>query len=427
MNTRFYNCKIMTLENSTHITEGCELWVEGNKIAYIGKSKENNIKFQREIDCKGNIVMPAFKNGHGHGIMTFCRSLADNLPLDRWLNEKIFPMENNLNLKSCYWFYKLAVMEYLSSGISTSFEMYLIEKPMAQNAIDTGFRTVICGAVNDFAQNPNNAEEMYKFYNNISPLLSFQLGFHAEYTTSLENMKKISKAAHNLKAPVFTHCAETEGEVNDCIARYSKTPVELFESLGLFDYGGGIFHGVHLSSNDMDILRKRNVLTVTNPSANCKLSSGIAEVCSLIDNKIPVALGTDGPGGNNALDMFREMYMVSALQKIKTGNPQALQPFEVLKMACSALPKVLNMDNDCLAVGKLADIIVIDLNQPNMQPLNNIADNIVYSGSKANVALTMVDGKILYENRRFYIDKDADTIYEKCNEAVESLKKQMEK
>ena len=140
MNTRFYNCKILTLCKDNEILENCELWVEGNKIAYIGKPKESPISFDREIDCNGNLVMPSFKNGHGHGIMTFCRSIADDLPLDKWLNEKIFPMENNLDLKSCYWFYKLAIMEYLSSGISTSFEMYLIEKPMAENAIDTGFR-----------------------------------------------------------------------------------------------------------------------------------------------------------------------------------------------------------------------------------------------------------------------------------------------
>ena len=151
------------------------------------------------------------------------------------------------------------------------------------------------------------------------------------------------------------------------------------------------------------------------------MSSGVADVCKLLENNVPVALGTHGPGGNNALDMFREMYLVTALQKIKTGNPQALPPTDVLKMACSALPKALHIDNDCLSVGKLADIIVIDLHQPNMQPINNIADNIVYSGSKSNVALTMVDGKILYENGKFYIDKDAELVYEKCNEAVKGL------
>ena len=282
MNTRFYNCKILTLCKDDEILKNCELWVEGNKIAYIGKPKESPISFDREIDCNGNLVMPSFKNGHGHGIMTFCRSIADDLPLDKWLNEKIFPMENNLDLKSCYWFYKLAIMEYLSSGISTSFEMYLIEKPMAENAIDTGFRTIICGAINDFAQNPDEIEDMYKFYNSLSPLLSFEIGFHAEYTTSLDIMKKISTASHNLKAPVFTHCAETENEVNGCIERHSKTPVELFDSLGLFDYGGGIFHGVHLTDKDIEILKDKNVLTVTNPAANCKLSSGVADVCKLL-------------------------------------------------------------------------------------------------------------------------------------------------
>ena len=153
------------------------------------------------------------------------------------------------------------------------------------------------------------------------------------------------------------------------------------------------------------------------------MSSGVADVCKLLENNVPVALGTDGPGGNNALDMFREMYLVTALQKIKTGNPQALPPTDVLKMACSALPKALHIDNDCLSVGKLADIIMIDLNQPNMEPIHNIHKNLVYRGSKQNVKLTMVAGKILYENGEFFIGTDAYKIYEKANDIAERIVK----
>ena len=415
---RFYNGRLLSFKNGFEITDD-EVWTNGSEIAFVGKNHDK--KADREVDLNGNLLMPAFKNAHTHSAMTFARSLADDLPLQPWLYDMIFPMEAKLNESDIYTLSRLAFLEYLSSGISACFDMYYYPEAMAKASVDAGFRTVMCGAVNNFKESVSLLDEYYQKYNSYDELISYRLGFHAEYTTSKELMNGIALLAEKHEAPVFTHSSETKSEVEGCLERYGKTPTELFEELGLFNYGGGGFHSVWMSENDLEIYKKHGIWAVINAGSNSKLASGIAPLEKMQKAGINTAIGTDGPSSNNALDMFREMYLVTALQKIKTGNPQALPPTDVLKMACSALPKALHIDNDCLSIGKLADIIVIDLHQPNMQPINNIADNIVYSGSKSNVALTMVDGKILYENGKFYIDKDAELVYEKCNEAVKGL------
>ncbi len=416
---RFHNCKILTKDMI--IAEGNELWVKGNKIEYIGKPKEG--VFEREIDCKGNVLMPGFKNAHTHSSMTFLRSYADDLPLDRWLNEMVFPMEARLTDEDAYYMSKLAVAEFVSGGITSAFDMYLYPNAIAEAARSTGFRMTICGAVNNFTSSPKELEANYDKYNSYCENVSFQLGFHAEYTTDIGILREISDIAGKYKAPVSAHCSETGLEREECIKRHGKSPVELFDSLGLIDYGGSLFHCVHLSQRDIDILKERDITVVTNPASNCKLASGIAPLSRLDERGIRIAIGTDGPASNNALSMFREMYLATALQKLQTKNASALVPKKVLEMACVNGAYAMGTNNDCLAEGKDADITVIDMHKPNMQPVNNIIENIVYSGGNENIALTMVNGKILYEKGEFYIGEDIELLYKKCRDITQRIKK----
>lgn len=421
MNTRFYNARILTVCDY-NITDG-EVWVEGNRISYAGKARCPEFQFDREIDLGRNIIMPSFKNAHTHTAMTFLRSFADDLPLDRWLNEAIFPMEKRLTADDVYTLTKLGIMEYLTSGISACFDMYLHCDEVALASTECGFRTVLCGSVNDFSDSAEELERQYLKFNSYNELISMQLGFHAEYTTSLELMKNISAIAHKYKAPVFTHLAETENEVQGCIDRYGKTPCELLDAIGMFDFGGGGFHCVHMSENDIDIFKKRGLFAITNPASNCKLASGIAPLVRMNENGIKLGIGTDGPASNNCLDMFREMFLCTALQKLSLNDASAMKACDVLKMATSGSALAMGLDDcDDIKEGKIADLIVIDLKQPNMQPLNNIANNIVYSGSKQNVVITMVNGRILYENGKFDIGVCAEKIYEKANEIAERIR-----
>lgn len=418
---RFYNGRILTLKNGFEITDG-EVWTDGNKISYVGNEKSDGTVFEREIDLKGNLLMPSFKNAHTHSAMTFGRSLSDDLPLHEWLYNKIFPLEALLSGDDIYKLSRLAFLEYLTSGTSACFDMYYFPEDMARASVDTGFRTVMCGAVNDFKESPELLEEYYKKYNNYDELVSYKLGFHAEYTTQKSIMKAISKLAEKYEAPVFMHSSETMDETSECIHRYNKTPTELFEKLGLFNYGGGAFHSVWVSDEDMEIYKKHNVYAVINAGSNCKLASGVAPVEAMYKAGVNLAVGTDGPSSNNALDMFREMYLICALQKIKNKDAGSMDANAVLQTATVGSARCMGLEDcDCIDVGKKADLIVIDLHRPNMQPINNITKNIVYSGSKENVKLTMVNGKILYENGEFPT-LDAEKIFAEAQTVTDRLK-----
>lgn len=420
MNIRFYNARILTMADGCRIRAG-ELWVKGNTIIHVGLEEDEPEmpRWDREIDAQGNLLMPGFKNAHTHSGMTFLRSYADDLPLTEWLNQKVFPMEAKLTPEDIYQLCRLAIMEYLTSGITANFDMYLTPDTMVQASVDCGFRTVICGAVNDFTQSVEETERWYRKYNHYHELISYRLGFHAEYTTSREILEGIAALAEKYHAPVYTHLAETEDEVRRCIERNHKTPAAYLDSLGIFAYGGGGFHCVHMTKEDMRILKDRGVSVVTNPASNLKLASGIAPVREMDDLGIRIAIGTDGPASNNCLDMFREMFLVTGLAKLREKDAAALDANRVLCMATVNGAKVMGLsDCDTLEPGKKADLIMIDLHQPNMQPMNRITKNIVYSGSKQNVKLTMVNGKILYESGYFDIGVEPEEVYARANEII---------
>jgi 5-methylthioadenosine/S-adenosylhomocysteine deaminase len=419
---RFYNAQILMPDLS--ILQG-ELVTQGDKISYIGKAKAEG-KFEREINLNGNLLMPSFKNAHTHSAMTFVRSYADDLPLQEWLFTKIFPMEAKLTGEDIYTLTKLAYAEYLTSGITACFDMYFEPEYIAKAATETGFRTIMCGSVSgsdseaDIDSALTRLEKFYNTYKNYDKdeMVSYRLGFHAEYTTSLPIMKGIAQLAEKYKAPVFTHNSETVFETENCVKKYGKTPTELFCDLGLHKYGGGGFHTVHLSDNDIKLMKDCGFYAVTNPASNAKLASGIAPLTKLSDAGVNLAIGTDGPSSNNALDFFREMYLACVLQKLRVNDAAAMPAETVLTAATAGGANAMGI-SDCanLKEGNKADLIVIDLSQPNMQPINAIVKNLVYSGSKQNVKLTMINGKILYEDGAF-TTLDMEKIYFEANTII---------
>ncbi len=412
-----------------------ELWTEGSRIRFVGTKEEAELRLkesgerfrpEEEIYCHGDLLMPGFKNAHTHSAMTLLRSRADDLPLDQWLNEQIFPVEAKLTEDDIYHLTKLAFLEYLTSGITACFDMYLTPRSIAKAAADSGFRMVQVGAVNNFSQSPELVEELYQELNGRDEFNSYVLGFHAEYTCSRELLEKIAALAHKYQAPVFTHISETKGEVAGCRERYGMSPVKFLDSLGMFAYGGGGYHLVHVDEEDIRILKERKMFVVTNPGSNTKLASGIAPISRYLAAGIPVAIGTDGPASNNALDMFREMFLTTGLAKLKDDDASSVDALSVLKMATVNGAHAMGLtDADILAEGKKADLIRIDLDQPNMQPLNNIRKNLVYSGSKSNVRLVMIGGEIKYRDGAFYIGEDPAAIYAKAEEIRSRIDREM--
>ena len=419
MRTRYYNALILTGE-SKDVREG-EMWVTDDRIeAVVFDGRKSEELFDAEYDCGGDLLMPSLKDAHTHTAMTFSRSLADEFELNDWLFKAIFPREAKLTAEHVYWFTLLGFAENIMSGTTACFDMYMFPESVAKAAVESGIRNVFCGSPNDFG-GMDLIEERYLKFNEYDPLVSYKMGFHAEYTTNKDNLKIISDLAHKYKAPVYTHISETRSEVDGCIERYGKTPAVVLDEMGMFDFGGGGFHCVHFTDEDIEVFKKRGLYTVFNACSNLKLSSGIAPVKKYIDTGLKIAIGTDGAGSNNSLDMFREMYLDAVLSNVRDDKNGLIDPFEILKAGYSGGAHCMGLtDSDILAAGKNADFILLDMHHPNMNPRNNIVSNIVYAASPVNVLMTVCAGKVLYHKGEL-TTIDIKEVNKMCNRLVEDL------
>ena len=418
---RLYNGLVMPMTSDCSYFSG-EVWTDGGKIAYAGPARSGVLpEFEREIDLGGDLIIPGFKNAHAHSAMTFLRSYADDLPLQSWLFDKVFPLEERLTPEAVYAFTRLAILEYLSGGMTASFDMYFHRDAYAQANIDSGFRTVICGALSAGDRISVAADDYAKF-NSLHPLIGYLPGVHAEYTADERLLREMSELVHQLKSPFWTHNSETRSEVDGCMARHGMSPTACLDSLGLFDFGGGGYHCVWFTDDDVRIFAEKGLWAVTCPCSNAKLASGIAPLGRFEKRGVKLAIGTDGPASNNALDMFREMYLACVLQKLERQDAAACPAEGILYAACSGGARAMGLENcDCLAEGKAADLAVINMDRPNMRPVHAVAKNLVYSGTRDNVRLTMVAGRILYENGEFFVGEDPGRIYAEAEKYTREL------
>ncbi len=420
MKTLLKNAKILSMVND-NIVEG-HLVITDNRISYIGKDIKPDSEYDRVIDCQGNLLMPGFKDAHTHSAMTFLRSKADDSSLHDWLFDEIFPREANLRPGCVKELTKVAILEYLTSGITGVVDQYFYPEEFEKTCVEFGFRCLNLAMYDKEARPVEDIKNLLTANEKKDYLVRYVLGLHSEYTPDQDMFDTTRKLLEETKLPFYTHLSETSSEVKECIARRGCSPMEFFDSMHFFDHGGTIFHGVYLSDNDINIIKKHNVVVVSNTSSNMKLASGVAEIKKLLSAGVTVALGTDGPASNNALDMFREMYLVTGLQKLILKDPVSIPAFEVLKMATVNGAKAMMLDDgDTLEVGKLADIIMIDLSRPSMQPINNIINNLVYSGEKDVVKMTMVNGKVLYYDHQFFVGEDISSIYQKVQKLTDEL------
>lgn len=419
MKILFKNARILKMTGEDIFISS--LVVDGNKIAYIGDNYSSYQPFDRVIECEGNLLFPGFKNAHTHHPMSFLRSFADDLPLHEWLFDKVFPIEEKLTSEDVYEFSKISILECYSSGVTATFEYYFHYYGMIQAALEMGMRTYMLLTP---SLPENELAEIHEKYNDPEGLITTCFGLHSVYTPTQEFYEMIQRLVSKYKTPFYIHACETPNEVENCLNERGMTPIEFIESMGLFKYGGGIYHGVVLSDDDYKIIKKHNLSIVTCPGSNTKLSSGIANINKMLKEGVNVAIGTDGPASNNGLDMFKEMWLVSGLQKLIHNDPSVMDGVDVFNMATTNGAKAMNLSNsDTLEVGKFADMVLLDLNRPSMRPIHNIVKNIVYSGSKDIVKLTMVNGKILYENGEFFVNEDVNEIYKKCQLLADKLTK----
>ena len=422
MRVKFENARILDIKTGK-VTKGVLTTCDG-KIEYVGAPKaDESVKYDRVINANNNLLMPSFKNAHSHSPMTILRASAENMVLMDWLYKVVFPAEAKLTADDVYWGTKLAIMEMLKSGISATFDMYFYTESAAKAFKEAGFRACFCSAVSG----GNTDEELktalkrldseYDKLNSYSPLIKYYAGMHAEYTASDGLLKGISAFVNDAKIPFYTHMSEAVGESEGCVERRGKTPAELFSSLGLWNYGGGVYHAVHVTDHDIKLMRDHNIMVSTNPCCNAKIASGIAPIEKYAANGIRVGIGTDGPASNNSISMFKEMYMMICLQRILTSKPNTLSGLFALQSATIGSSKVMGLSNtETLDAGQDADLIMIDMASPSMQPEADIANNLVYAGGNELIKLTMVNGNILYEDGKFNIGVDENEVYSRVNQ-----------
>ena len=411
MKVLFHNARILTMLDDKIING--DLVVDNNRIAYIGKESKDYGLFDRIIECNQKVLMPGFKNAHAHSAMVFLRDVPENVSLQEWLFDYVFPREERLIPSDVYHLNKVAYLEYLEGGITFCFEHYFYPRESARSTQDMGMRTLLLETFSLGVTNTSFEElrKDYEFNKEKDGLVRMLVAFHAEYTMDETLLKGVREAIDVFKTPFYTHISETQKEVNECYERHQKAPLKYLFDEGLFKYGGGGFHCVHLTDEEIKICKDHHLNIITCPGSNKKLGSGIAPLTKFLENGINVALGTDGPASNYGLDMFMEMQLI-----VKEQN-NAIPPFEILKMATVNASKAMGLDNiDVLAVGKYADIIMLDVKDN-----QDVISEIVYRGKKEDVKLTMINGQILYENGSYNIKESIDSIYKKAEEISRRL------
>ena len=424
------------IKNAVILNPGCfenkvqSLLIEDNLISEIADNiDESNV--DKIIDADGKILLPGLINTHTHLSMALFRGLADDLSLDTWLNDNIWPMEANLDGNYCYIGALLGAVELIKSGTTTFSDMYFYMEDVANAVDEAGLRAVLSYGMIDFGdaeRRENEIKENLSLFENCNGMANGRikvfLGPHSPYTASEELLIKVRELADKYNMGIHIHVSETEKEINDVLDEKGLRPFEYLDKIGFLGPDVVAAHSVWLSDNEIEIIKKNNVKVSHNPCSNMKLASGISPVSKLIENNICVAIGTDGASSNNNLDLIEELKTASLLQKVSTLDPKVLNSDEALAMGTIKGAEALGLDSEIgtIEVGKKADIILIDTNSPNMVPdSSNLSSNIIYSANGSNVDTTICDGKILMENRKLTV-LDEQKIYEKAKLALKELK-----
>jgi len=426
--TIIHNCTIITVNPEFDIIKHGIICIKDGRLEQISAKAHDQDPpdSKKVIDAKGGIVLPGLVNTHTHLPMTLFRGLADDLPLNTWLNEHIFPAEKkHINPESVRYGTLLACAEMLLSGTTTCCDGYFLEGTVAEAVIDSGMRAVLGQGVIDFpapgvadpSENIKNAVEFAETWLGFSPNIIPSIFCHSPYTCCTQTLKD-AKAAANAKDLVFqVHVAETKDEQKQIQSEHRMTPVQYLDSIGILNANTLLAHCVWIDDHDIEIIAKRNAKISHNPESNMKLAAGVAPVPRCLDSGITVGLGTDGCASNNNLDLFQEMDTTAKLHKVVSHDPTVMDAKSVIIMATIAGAKAIGLGNKIgsIEVGKQADLIIIDTNKPHLTPLYNPVSHIVYAAQGSDLRDVIVAGKILVRNRKL-LTLDINNILKRVTE-----------
>lgn len=434
MKRLFENCGILAWkdEHFDYIPEGF-LGVEDDRICYVGAQKPSEA-YDDVRDMSGRLLMPGLINCHCHAAMTLLRGVGSNLPLDKWLFEVVFPLEDRLTDPDFIAGNELAMMEMIASGVTSFSDMYFNPCLLVESNEKIGMKINLSRVVQSFdptetALTNSRIPEALDFFNRYHGAqdgrVRVDFCVHAEYTINdsvAKGFGDLLKDYADRGARLHIHLSETEKEQAECIQHHGCTPAAWFERMGLFDIPAFAAHCVWCTPEDLDILQRHSVSPVHNPSSNMKLGSGFAPIPEMLSRGMNVALGTDGAASNNNLNFFEEMHLASVIHNGHCNDPVLMNPEQILKMATINGARLQGRDDTgCIEIGKKADLIAVDFRgRAHLFPAFDPMSMLVYSAQASDVCMTMVDGRILYEDGR-YFTLDPRTVLKNAQAAVERL------
>ncbi len=414
---------VITMADGQDIIENANISIKKGRIIDIKPSIDGHQRLDAAeiIDAKNSIIMPGLINAHSHTAMTLFRGYADDLTLQQWLFEKIFPAEARyLNSETVYWGSLLGCLEMIASGTTSFIDGYFLQDATVRAVHQSGLRALIAQGVIDFpapgvgdpTKNLVIGKEFLEKWRDFSEMITPGLFCHSPVTCSDKTLKMAKILSHDFALPLQIHLSETIHEVEEIKKRTGQRPVQYLNKLGLVDSDLIAAHSIHLSADELDLLAEQDVKIVHVPESNMKLSSGVAKIFDMMKRGLKPGIGTDGCASNNNLDLFQEMDSAAKMAKVFTLDPSNLDAKSVLSMATKWGARIMGLEKEIGTIekGKKADIIVIDGERPHMVPLYNPISSIVYAASGADVKDVIVDGKILMKNRNFQTLDPAEII-----------------
>lgn len=402
--------------------------IEDDKIAEI-TSDINSSNADEVINGEGKVLIPGLVNTHTHLSMTLMRGLADDLPLDVWLNQHIWPVEAHLDGEHCYAGALLACLEMIKSGTTTLNDMYFFMDDVARAVDEAGIRGMISHGMIDLGDEDKRKVEfkesiriIKKCHETADGRIKVSFGPHTPYTCSQELLEGVRREADKYGVRIHIHVSETQNEVDQIMESHRKRPFEYLDHIGLLGPDVTAAHSVWLSGAEISIIKDKGVKISHNPLSNMKLASGISPVSEMVNNGISVSLGTDGAASNNNLDLFQEMKTSSLLQKVNTMDPTVLPAEQVIEMATMGGATVLGLEDEIgtIEVGKKADLVLVNMKAPHLTPYRNPISHLVYSADGSDVSTVICNGKILMHERELKILDEA-RVMEMAENSAEDL------